>query len=500
MQVRSLVALMAVVILVVSPMLPAASAQVEEEDQAKYQTKQITFYAHAMLFGSGNPNPGNTMYPWGEDDTSIGSGGGDCAPAALGPAGGQSVGLLVAQVSTQPCDQSASNLMYVYSTAGPVQSEKINEGISTQNPDYTAFHNERGQTKDILFDTSKDITARFYMSGDGHSWAGTVASPTPGVPAPTPRWNWDPGYEPGWQIEATLMAMSLGEYQGQASEAPTIHPKVVAKEYVEVAKGITQPMDMVSLDESLGGTYKTVYEFNINLGKPKVDRIKKTDDWVMRFRWWSNTGGNTYIANGINPNINNGEFYPAGFTIPVKDAFDVELVYPRFVYDKLVVLGLMNTPWGSYDMDGDSVDISFTNLKDNMPADVQTLSKTADFSVAHGGHFKPINVTWVWDYQADKARAGDYKVTVSACNYQHSACSSTSAKFTILEGGLPGSTEVGRSGQASFTEAQIDQSTGAAGGDKSSESDSNAGPGELVQPGLWLSMMGLAFVGRRRAL
>ena len=141
----------------------------------------ITFYAHEFAVGADRPNPGNTEYPWGEDDTSFGSGGKDCMPTALGPAGGETVTIEGQSVTTNDCESSTTNVLYVYSTAGPVQTEMVNEGIAGANP-YASFHNERGQTKDILLDTTKEITARFFMSADDHSWNRFDTSVTPGVP------------------------------------------------------------------------------------------------------------------------------------------------------------------------------------------------------------------------------------------------------------------------------------------------------------------------------
>jgi hypothetical protein len=129
--------------------------------------------------------------------------------------------------------------------------------------------------------------------------------------------------------------------------------------------------------------------------------------------------------------------------------------------------------------------------------------KSADFSVAHGGHYKPVNVTWVWDYKADKAPAGDYRVSVTAWNFQHSASSTTSATFRIAKDGTGQVLSIGRSGQQTSSLAQL-QEIGATDGNLTSASaaTSLAPPflGGSFQPllGIGVLAMAVAVVLRRR--
>jgi MYXO-CTERM domain-containing protein len=314
------------------------------------------------------------------------------------------------------------------------------------------------------------------------------------VPWPFPCWNWDPGFYPGWRVEASLFLGNMGEYQGQASEPPPVHEKFLSGDLVPLAQGISDPVDMLSLDSSLNNGQGEVYEFVINLGKPAEAVIPKEMDWVLQFRWYIEQAGNTVLTE-LNWNVNSGEFHPVRFTLPVKNPFDVELVYPQFLHDKLLLHAMLNSPWGSYDVDAKSVHLAIEG-EGGRPVEPQHIARSADFSVAHGGHYKPVNITWVWDHKADNLRPGTYKATVTASNFQHSASSSTSATFRILPDGTGQVMSIGRSGQQTFTEAQLQQ----LGQPGNLHTQSAAQPARAPGPELplaALALAGLALLRRR---
>ncbi|HEV8359826.1 MAG TPA: hypothetical protein VGR28_05145 [Candidatus Thermoplasmatota archaeon] len=462
------------------------------DDKAR-PTTTVTFYPHVFAATAGGPMPGNTQFPAGEEDFSAGYPDNGCYPDSLAPL----EALPTIPLGTVPfmgdvyfpnCDTWTNNLLFVYSTAGFVHA-------NADFFDYADIHNERGQAKDVILDPTQDITATFYMSSDWHPWFCLDGTPVSGVPSPYPCWNWDPGFFPKWQIQARFLLGSMGEYQGQASDPPPVWEKVSSGDVVEVAKGVSEPQDMLSLDASLNGKGE-VYEYTINLGKPTVDRIPKEMDWIMEFRWWIRLDDATKVIPGqrFNWNINSGEFYPNRFTLPIKNPFDVELVYPQFLHDKLLIHAMLNSPWGSYDVDSKSVAIDIRGDTAG-PVQMQTFSRSADFSVAHGGHYKPVNLTWVWDYKADKLAPGDYTVTVTASNFQHSASSTTQGKFRILPDGTGQVLVIGRTGQQTSTSGQLEQAG----------LTTQAASFALVEPSLGaaallaLVLPGLALAARRRS-
>jgi hypothetical protein len=432
----------------------SALAQPGPGEDAARPSRDVTFYAHVFGAGPLSPMPGNTQFPSGEDDFSRGF---TAACSDLAP-----VSVAAMLVSLSDCESGqAGNVLYLYSTAGFVQNLDIDTFA------YEKVHNERGQAKDVLLDATKDVTATLYMSADFHGWLPWALSPdnpAPGVPDPVPFWNWDPGVLTDWVVEATLFTADMGAYQGQASEPPPVDDTLRAGNATVVAQGMSAPQTVLSLDQNLNG-HGEVYEFDINLGRPQVDRIAKEKDWVLRFRWWSTTGGHETIAGGgtVQWNLNSGEFYPVRFTLPVKNPFDVELVAPQFVHGKLLILAILNSPWGSYDVDQRSVRLAVTDDA-GRPVVPQHVAQLADYSVAHGGHYKPVNVTWVWDYHADQLPPGLYTATVRASNFQGSAWSETAAQFRVRPDGSGEAVSVGRSGQQTFTEAQLRAAEQAASG------------------------------------
>lgn len=410
-------------------LVPSVAAQESVEDV----TSDVTFYGHVFGFGRARPMPMNTQFPAGEADLSQGTIGHHCGTPDVGT-----------------CEEDTGNEAWLYTTAGFVQIKEYSDF------DYAKLHNERGLTKDTRLDTSRDVVATLYMSGDGHSWP--VAACTPGlprdVPWPVPCWNWDPGYLQQWQVEATVYTGVLGDYGGAATEAPDIVGAVEAGKLKPLATGVSAPQDVQSLE--IAGQ-PTVWRFDVNLGKPLRDTIAKEESYVVRFKWWSlkPNGERMILPEADVWNINSGEYYPPSVTLPVKGAFNVELVVPQFVYGKLVFLGIMNAPWGSYDVNQDSIQITIANAKTGAVFEARSINRLADFSVAHGGHYKAVNVTYVWDYAADRLPAGDYEVTINATNYQGSASAACTASFSVLAGGAPGDIKVGECGVRTISEEQL---------------------------------------------
>jgi hypothetical protein len=419
------------VVLVPALLAPLASAA----DATTGGTSDIAFYGHVFGIGRSSPMPMNTQFPYGESDLSQGIVGHTCGVAPP-PAG----------VS---CADDPNNEEWLYTTAGFVQIK------NQADFNYTKLHNERGLTQDTQLDKSKDITATFYMSADDHGWPLILCQPGAphDVPWPVPCWNWDPGFLYQWQVEATVYTGKLGSYGGLADTPPDMVEAVADGKLKVLADGVSAPQDVKSL-EATGNP--TVWRFDIDLGKPQRDVIPKEESYVVRFKWWSvkPDGSHRVLPEADQWNVDSGEYYPPVVHLPVKNAFNVEYVIPQFVYGRLVVLGIMNTPWGSYDVNQDSIQLTVKD-KDGNAVTPQHLTRLADFSVAHGGHYKPVNVTYVWDYRLDKLPPGSYSVTVRATNFQGSASASCSGTFVVLAGEAPGDITVGQCGARTITDQQL---------------------------------------------
>ncbi|MCA1813892.1 MAG: hypothetical protein LC624_08070, partial [Halobacteriales archaeon] len=195
-----------------------------------------------------------------------------------------------------------------------------------------------------------------------------------------------------------------------------------------------------------------------------------------------------------------GEQFPVRFTLPVRNPFDVELVIPQFVHNKVLIHGVLSSPWGSYDVDTKGVTIELRDPNGQF-LNPEHITRSGDYSVAHGAHFKPVNLTWVWDYQADKARPGTYKALVTGCDLEH-ICGSTEARFTINADGTGGDYVIGRSGQVTASQGQLSGLTGGTQeGPAFRPASASGAPARAVpgfEPLLGLAIVGLAALAARR--
>lgn len=414
-------------------------------------TDRVTFYGHLFGHGLSAPQPSNTNQPIGEANYGLGTYE-VCTPAAGWSLGGEFT------PRQGPCEESPWNRIALFSTAGPVDVDTPSE--FEQEGGYAMLHNERGQTKDIQLDSSGEIKATVFGSIDFHGWSvgnayGThCAYPHPSnTPCVYPYWGWDVGAQPEFVVEATLYQADLGS-RSNSSAAPPVQEAIESGNAEIVAQGQWGPeIAMTGLPNT-----PNAQQFDINLGTPATDTIAKDNDFFIDYRVYSTTP-----AGEVSPTTFrwwSGEFFPSSYELPVKNAFSVERVIPNFANGKLAMLGIMNTPWGSYDVNSDSVDLEIEGPNGNSVSP-NNIDRFSSFSVAHGGHFKPVNVTWIWDYRSDQISSGEYTVSVSATNSQGSASGECSAKFTIEEDDqgllVPGNVQEGVCGSQTASQEFVEQ-------------------------------------------
>lgn len=476
-----------VALLAVALLLPASMAQSPTTPDVKQTRDEIlkqpgqlvTFYGHIFGIDQSNPMPMNTQFPAGEADYSIGFASGCGNPPPLPADTG--------------CETWTGNNQLWYSTAGFVQVKTAEQW----GGDYGLFHNERGMTKDVYVDTSQKPVSTYYMSADFHGWLVALCSVT--------CWNWDPGYYQDWVVESWLWHAPTGELHSSPSDKPDMSAVIGrTADAVLMAHGKTEPFDLWSLDPSIPTGQQTVWPFISEMDWDEAfaatdGSVPLTSNIIMEFRWYQETDGQKYIWRGgtaPNWNVNSGEDFPANVVIPVRNPLDVELVYPQFIHDKLVLLSVINTPWGSYDIDPALIKLVVKDSGDNL---VQfkdgTLTRIVEQSVAHSGHYQPIKPTWVWDYKTQGLRPGDYTVTVEVTNFQHSVTSSTTGLFTInADGG--GSTQAGQKGLQSLQGSIHDGHQGTAADPSVAQSTSSTAPAVSTEesPGLAVPLLGAALV------
>lgn len=436
---------------------PAVAAQ--ETDDAERKTSPITFYGHVFATGYDLPMPTNTQFPKGEDNLGLGDGT-LCTPAGQLDGGGTGADLPVAGPTfvdpTGTCENSPATKLVLFSTAGPVDIGSRDEFFGGNQ--YVQLHNERGSTKSIFLDPSQPVTATLFMSLDLHVWYVGVGNTIPGFNTTTsycnypnppdttclvPYWGWDPSpMWPDWVVRARLFYSVFGDYGSGATERIPVRESIETGTATLIGEGQVGP---AAVTNGLPGS-ENVNRFEINLGTPKVTTIPKEANFFLVFDWFSESGGNRYAT--LTWRVWTGEFFPPSFVLPTKNAFDVELVAPVFLHGKLVLLGVINTPWGSYDVDPDATKLVITNAA-GKEFEPRTIDTVASYKFAHGAHYKPVNISYIWNYQKDNLPPGVYTATISGANQEGTAVSSCAATFEILAGGRAGDVQVGRCGQVS---------------------------------------------------
>ncbi len=425
-------------------LLPLLGGAVAQGDDVSRPTTQVTFFGHVFRHTADAPMPANTQAPKGADNYGLGSFDW-CVDGVVWVSN-------LPATDTEPTPDCAAddraNKLALFSTAGFVDVRSGSE--FTGGGSFEQLHNERGMTKDAILDKSKDVTASVVLSHDYHAWSVDPDGETycPYIPnprdtgCPYPYWGWDPGVVPDFVVRASMYYAVLGEYGSSASDLPPVWDSVKDGSAVLIAQGETAP---AQVSNGIPNS-PNFNRFDVNLGQPLVDKIPKEANFFIIYEFFSRTSGTEWSVHSWR--IWAGEFFPPYFTLPVKNAFDVELVIPQFIHDKLVVLGIMNTPWGSYDIDSRATTLT---IKDASGKEVtpQSIESFADYSVAHGAHYKPVNITYVWDFKADKLAPGTYTATISGSNFQGSGLSRCEATFTIGANGVPGAVVPGACGQRS---------------------------------------------------
>jgi hypothetical protein len=421
---------------------PSADA----EAGAAGETTDVQFFGHVFGHGADAPMPANVEYPVGESNYGLGTFHWCTSQGeyVLDPEGTPN--------TERNCENSYVNSLALFSTAGFVDVGDREEFVN--NGAYSQLHNERGQVKPILLDTSKKITSSIKMTVDAHAWL--VANAETDCPAPHPEdsacaypyWGWDVAAQPDYQVKATLYAAQLGQYKGEAARQPPIEETLRNGDPTVVAQGQTEPALVAN---GVPSTPK-VLDFEIDMGTPQVSKIPKTHDFFTVYKFYSNSSGERYSAHTWR--IWSGEFFPPTWNMPTRNAFAVESVIPSFVHGKLAILGVMSSPWGSYDINPDATTLTIENKQTGEVVTPESIEVFSDSSVAHGGHFDPANVTYIWDYKKDGLAPGEYEVTITAQNYQGSRTASCTGNFTVRANGQPGPTDVGQCGFQSLTEEE----------------------------------------------
>lgn len=293
--------------------------------------------------------------------------------------------------------------------AGPLESPNALRFVSSPGlveynvteDGFPRMHPERGISYDVLLDASQPMTGHFFLGVKPLDFpqAGQTTGPETGIaPALTVRMSVRVGDDVGADLDAgELLA------QGQTTLAP-----------------------------EQWGVNGAPVEFVIDLGTPKLDRIPGDEAFNVKVEWFNaEVDGRQVVQRDWV--VHTGARHPNRVDVWAANPLALYALKPTPLgNDRLNIHAVMNSPWGNYD-----VDVANVTMAVEGPSTPRTMAppRVVQRSFEHNHHYEPVEMTWVWDYRADAATPGDYKVTVTAQNLAKSATVTKSATFTIPESG-----------------------------------------------------------------
>jgi hypothetical protein len=319
------------------------------------------------------------------------------------------------------------NTIYGYSTAGPVEYDFIENGRPR-------FHPERGIASDVLLDRSVAPLAYIYL--DVRDVIGNDAAPNY-----LPNFNVrvvvqegdDPGRDADLDLGRDIMSgdvifdLADGDFNANAFfTEPTPIPVVPGNDVI-AGTGGTNPItgnQMLLPDEN--GIVEVVIPMSV-----LEDKISKVDAFNIRIDWYQTVDGivdDDQVAEGYFRLSATPEQVPRlefAITNPVYLSF----IHPQVAANTLLIHAGANSPWGTYDLDLENVELKITG-----PATPQSIRKVLSSNEhVHGLHDQDAQLTYLWDFRDEGAPDGEYTIHMSVTNDAGSAVATGTAKF-IIEG------------------------------------------------------------------
>lgn len=266
------------------------------------------------------------------------------------------------------------------------------------------YHPERGLSYDIMLDTSKPFVGHWFMSAKALD---------------VPQAGQTDGPEAGTLAGLTVrMTMRLGDDIGADLDAGEV-----------VAQG-TSALE----DPSTWIVNGDAVEFVVDMGTPTVDRIRGNESFNILVEWFNaEAPDGSLSATQRDWILHTGVRYPNRVEVGVTNPLALYSIEPTPVgNDLLTIHAVINSPFGNYD-----VDVSTATISVEGPSRATSIGAplVVQRNFEHNHHYAPVELTWTWPYVQDNAQPGEYRVTVTAQNLQHTATVTKTATFVIPESG-----------------------------------------------------------------
>jgi hypothetical protein len=323
------------------------------------------------------------------------------------------------------------NTIYGFSTAGPVEYDFNENGRPRLHP-------ERGIANDVELTAEYDHKVHLYIDARGIGGG----DESPGVlPEMNFRVTMREGDQPGSDLDSGAKIM-----EGQVKVAlfdtmfcPTDIPSAIAPVSIFCLFSVDPSQEAGTYDsypqETPDGTpilypdENNVIEVIIDMALLQ-DSIKKSDAYNVRMDWYQEppaaTSGPDQFALGNLRMVLDEQYLPR-LNTSITNPVYIEFLHPQVAAGTLLIHSGINSPWGTYDLDFDSVKVDVVGP--TAPSELKRVT-TSNTNV-HGLHDQAAEITYLWDFREDNAVNGDYEITYSVMNADNTATAVASDSFRI---------------------------------------------------------------------
>ncbi len=301
------------------------------------------------------------------------------------------------------------NTVYGISTAGPVEYEFTENGRPR-------FHPEPGIAADVFIDESVVPTVTLYATVRD-VFGNTDAAPNAMVDY-TFRIHVREGDDPGRDTETLETGRLL--MQGQR----TFH--VVNAQACDVVNGgncrtdahgaIEGQADPVTETPFLHPDADGIVEFQIPL-EIHHGMIPKADAFNVRIDGYQGTSTGAFeedqFSKGYLRYFSDPDHLPR-LDFNIRNPIFIEFVHPQVAAGSLLIHAGVNSPFGTYDVDTDRIDVSIEGPINVNAADLTPI--IAANTHVHGLHDQAAEITYLYKFRQENAPEGEYTIRFSVAN------------------------------------------------------------------------------------
>jgi hypothetical protein len=345
------------------------------------------------------------------------------------------------------------NTVYGYSTAGPVEYEFIENGKPR-------FHPERGIAQEVIIDPSVQPMVYLYLDvRDAVGGSAQSALPDFNVRVTLQEGD-DPGLDAsldeGRDILAGNVQFHIIKLDGAIDGGTACDTLCCDPSYIDcmVLNTLTEPGQAVYVPitglnaavEGQSGPNGKVFAVPDENGIIEImipmdvlqETIPKKEAYNVRLDWYQTpdpTGeviGDDDFTQGWLRMASDPDHLPR-LELSIMNPVYFSFIHPQVAGGSLLIHAGGNSPWGTYDVDLDAVDITITHESGKIVPNNQLRKLLSSNEHVHGLHDADAQLTYLWDFRDNEAELGEYTIEMTLTNDAHSAEANGKAGFIISE-------------------------------------------------------------------